>query len=181
LIFCSDFILIEENNPQKENIMLERLEQAQEQWGGSHSIIDNWLAERQELLVQYYQVAGCAPYDRKDHALPDLAQIQAFCQIMLDYLSAGHFEIYDDLVQQCEKKGPESVKLAQSLYPRIAESTDLALDFNDKYADSNSDNLLEDFDKDLSVLGEALEVRFELEDELIHNLYANHTTEEAVG
>ncbi len=46
--------------------MLERLEQAQEQWGGSHSVIDNWLAERQELLVKYYHLAGCAPYDKKE-------------------------------------------------------------------------------------------------------------------
>ncbi|CCQ09279.1 Regulator of sigma D [Pseudoalteromonas luteoviolacea B = ATCC 29581] len=156
--------------------MLTRLEEAQAQWGGSHSVIDNWLAERQELLVLYYQVAGCAPYDKNDHALPDHAQIQSFCQILLDYLSAGHFEIYDDLVQQCEKKGPESLKLAQALYPRIAESTDLALDFNDKYAEALNESVSADFDRDLSTLGEALELRFELEDELIHNLYANHTT-----
>ncbi|MFC3033341.1 sigma D regulator [Pseudoalteromonas fenneropenaei] len=157
--------------------MLSRLEQAQQQWGGSHSVIDNWLAERQELLVQYYQLAGCAPYDKKDHALPDHAQIQAFCQIMLDYLSAGHFEIYDDLVQECEKKGPASLQLAQSLYPRIADTTDIALDFNDKYAEGEDkhESMYDEFDKDLSTLGEALELRFELEDELIYNLFANHT------
>ncbi len=112
---------------------------------------------------------------KKNHALPEQAQIQAFCQILLDYLSAGHFEIYDDLVQQCQKKGPESLKLAQALYPRIAESTNLALDFNDKYAEAKGESLLDQFDKELSELGEALEQRFELEDELIHNLYANHT------
>ncbi len=155
--------------------MLSRLEQAQEKWGGSHSVIDAWLAERQELLLQYCKIAGFSPYDKKDHALPDQLQIQSFCQILMDYLSAGHFEIYDNLVEACEEKGPDSAKLAQALYPRIADTTDVALDFNDKYAENSQEKVLRDFDRDLSHLGEVLESRFELEDELIDNLYANHT------
>ncbi|CAM4264277.1 Rsd/AlgQ family anti-sigma factor [Pseudoalteromonas byunsanensis] len=155
--------------------MLSRLEQAQEKWGGSHSVIDAWLAERQELLLQYCKIAGFSPYDKKDHALPDQLQIQSFCQILMDYLSAGHFEIYDNLVEACEEKGPDSAKLAQELYPRIADTTDVALDFNDKYAENSQEQVLRDFDRDLSHLGEVLESRFELEDELIDNLYANHT------
>ncbi|WP_105169355.1 sigma D regulator [Pseudoalteromonas sp. T1lg23B] len=155
--------------------MLSRLEQAQEKWGGSHSVIDAWLAERQELLLQYCKIAGFSPYDKKDHALPDQLQIQSFCQILMDYLSAGHFEIYDNLVEACEEKGPDSAKLAQALYPRIADTTDVALDFNDKYAENSQEKVLRDFDRDLSHLGEVLESRFELGDELIDNLYANHT------
>ena len=45
-----------------------------------------------------------------------------------------------------------------------------------KYAEVDKDDLLDEFDKDLSTLGEALELRFELEDELIDNLYSNHTS-----
>ncbi|KZN50413.1 Rsd/AlgQ family anti-sigma factor [Pseudoalteromonas luteoviolacea] len=155
--------------------MLSRLEQAQQKWGGSHSVIDNWLMERQELLLLYYKVAGLSPFESSDKALPEQVQIQSFCQILMDYLSAGHFEVYDNIVAACKEKGPESLKLAQSIYPKITASTDLALDFNDKYAEANSDNPLADFDKDLSTLGEALEQRFGLEDELIDNLFANHT------
>ncbi|WP_404342000.1 sigma D regulator [Pseudoalteromonas mariniglutinosa] len=155
--------------------MLTRLEKAQEKWGGSHSVIDKWLTERQELLVLYCRIAGFSPYDKKDHALPDQLQIQNFCQILMDYLSAGHFEIYDDIAKACEEKGPESQELANNLYPRISQTTDVALDFNDKYAEVSKDDLLDEFDKDLSDLGEALELRFELEDELIDNLYSNHT------
>ena len=94
----------------------------------------------------------------------------------MDYLSAGHFEIYDDIAKACKEKGPESQNLANALYPRISETTDVALDFNDKYAEVDKDDLLDEFDKDLSTLGEALELRFELEDELIDNLYSNHTS-----
>ena len=156
--------------------MLTRLEKAQQKWGGSHSVIDKWLTERQELLVLFCRIAGFSPYEKKDHALPDQLQIQNFCQILMDYLSAGHFEIYDDIAKAYKEKGPESQNLANALYPRISETTDVALDFNDKYAEVDKDDLLDEFDKDLSTLGEALELRFELEDELIDNLYSNHTS-----
>ncbi len=156
--------------------MLTRLEKAQQKWGGSHSVIDKWLAERQELLVMYCALAGFNGKGRNDHALPEVAQIQGFCQILMDYLSAGHFEIYDDIAKQCQQKGPQSIELAKSLYPRISETTDLALEFNDKYTELAADDLMAEFDRDLSTLGEALELRFELEDELIDNLYSNHSS-----
>ena len=154
--------------------MLTRLEKAQKKWGGSHSVIDKWLGDRQELLVMYCQIGG-ASHSKADQALPEPNQIQEFCQLMMDYLSAGHFEVYENIVQQCETRGDDSAKLARSLYPLISETTDVALDFNDSYADIKADDLLEQFDADLSRLGEALSTRFELEDELIHNLYAHHT------
>ncbi|BED90626.1 MULTISPECIES: sigma D regulator [unclassified Pseudoalteromonas] len=155
--------------------MLTRVEKAQQKWGGSHTVIDKWLNERQELIVLYCKMAGFSPYDNKDHALPEPEQIQAFCQILMDYLSAGHFEVYDDIAKACEKKGLESQQLANTIYPRISSTTDIALDFNDKYAEVDKEDLLKEFDNDLSVLGETLEVRFELEDELIDNLFSNHT------
>jgi len=93
----------------------------------------------------------------------------------MDYLSAGHFEVYDDIAKACEKKGLESQLLANTIYPRISDTTDIALDFNDKYAEVDAEDLLVGFDNDLSVIGEALEARFALEDELIDNLYSNHT------
>ncbi|WP_105190296.1 sigma D regulator [Pseudoalteromonas sp. T1lg48] len=155
--------------------MLSQLEKAQQKWGGSHSVIDKWLTDRQELLVQYCGLAGPVHHGRHDQALPEQANIQSFCQLLMDYLSAGHFEIYDDIVKQCESRGEDSLKLARSLYPQISATTDIALDFNDNYAETKNDDLLENFDKDLSKLGEALSIRFELEDELIHNLYTNHT------
>ncbi len=154
--------------------MLTQLEKAQQEWGGSHTVIDSWLEERQELLVLYCKLIGLSPYERNDHALPEQIEIQRFCQILVDYLSAGHFEIYDDIAKACEIKGKQSVALAQSLYPKISESTDIALAFNDKYAEVKKGSLLPDFDEELSKLGETLELRFEYEDELIDNLYSNH-------
>lgn len=155
--------------------MLTRLEKAKSEWGGAHSVIDSWLQERQELLVIYCKLAGLPPYERSDQALPQKGEILEFCQILMDYLSAGHFEIYDDLVKACAEKGKESLQLAKSLYPKISASTDIALGFNDDYANAKEDSLLPKFDEDLSTLGQALEQRFEYEDELIENLFTHHS------
>ncbi|WP_462169328.1 Rsd/AlgQ family anti-sigma factor [Pseudoalteromonas lipolytica] len=46
--------------------MLTRLEKAQQKWGGSHSVIDKWLTERQELLVLFCRIAGFSPYEKKE-------------------------------------------------------------------------------------------------------------------
>ncbi|OUS26560.1 anti-RNA polymerase sigma 70 factor [Thalassotalea sp. 42_200_T64] len=155
--------------------MLNRLEQAQQQWGGSLNAIDNWLTERQDVLVGYCQLAGLPPFEQTDMALPKSADIQSFCQLLMDYMSAGHFEVFDQVVAQCKKNGPLSLALAQKLYPQIAKTTDIALTFNDKYAEMSSDAMLDDFDQSLSALGQFLEERFELEDQLIEALYTKHS------
>ncbi|MFT4927450.1 MAG: regulator of sigma D [Phenylobacterium sp.] len=162
--------------------MLTRLKKAQTQWGGSHSAIDNWLNERQELLVRYCQLAGTSQFEQKDNALPVEADIILFCQVMMDYISAGHFEVYEQIVKACKTNGVTSHQLATNLYPRIDETTDSALVFNDKYADQEGLNggnadleeFFADFDADLSKVGQAMEERFGLEDELIEALYVNH-------
>lgn len=156
--------------------MLTRLKQSQEQYGGASKVIDSWLEERQEWLVRYCQLAGLQPFDREKNTLPQANEIREFCQIMVDYLSAGHFEIYDQVVSKCEVHGPKSLAQAQDLYPKINASTDTALNFNDKYAEPMADDIaMDDFDKDLSNLGQEMEERFEFEDELIHILYTKHT------
>ena len=155
--------------------MLTRLEQAQQHWGGSNNAIDNWLEERKDVLVYYCQLAGLPPYGQIDSALPDKSIIRRFCQLLMDYISAGHFEVYDQIVARCKENGAESMALAKKLYPRIEDSTDATLTFNDKFADSSDNKQLQSFDVELSQLGELLEERFELEDQLIEALYLKHS------
>ena len=162
--------------------MLTRLEQAQDKWGGSHSAIDNWLNERQELLVLYCQLANTSTTEGQEKALPQEKDILLFCQVMMDYISAGHFEVYEQIVKACKVNGNDSRALATNLYPKIDCTTDTALTFNDKYADKDSkenagksiEEVFESFDIDLSKIGQALEERFALEDSLIETLYNNH-------
>jgi len=155
--------------------MLSRLEQTQQKYGGANTVIDNWLMERQELLVKYCKLAGLPPYDQDGRILPDVENVNDFCQILIDYLSAGHFEVYNDIVKQCQEHGPESAKLAEVIYPQITSTTDRLVDFNDKYTAMNVKADLGDFDSDLSEVGQILEQRLGFEDELIHTLYAKHS------
>ncbi|NVK25280.1 MAG: sigma D regulator [Gammaproteobacteria bacterium] len=155
--------------------MLSQLEQTQQKYGGANTAIDNWLAERQELLVRYCKLAGLPPFEKEAKALPETLPVNRFCQVLVDYLSAGHFEVYDNIVKQCEEHGKESAALANSIYPKISETTEVLVNFNDKYANLTADTDLSGFDTDLSVVGQILEERLELEDELIHTLHTKHT------
>lgn len=155
--------------------MLTRLEQAKEEWGGTLSVIDNWLEERQNLVVLYCELAGLPPYQQKTRSLPSQQKITHFCQILLDYASKGHFEVYEQIILQCKLDGKSNLKIAQELYSRITTSTDIALDFNDKYAESDNEQNLLDFDKNLSELGQAMESRFEREDQLLAVVHLHHT------
>lgn len=159
--------------------MLEKCKNAKERWGGVHHLIDNWLSERQELIMLMVAINGLNEYTPKNTPLS--VKIQAFCQVMMDYLSAGHFEIYEQLMREADEFHDENGKaLINRLYPKIEATTDLALQFNDDYDTEHCEQKLNDLPKRLSELGEALEVRFELEDQLIeslHNVHKNLLTE----
>lgn len=152
--------------------MLEQLEKTQEKYRGSKDAIDKWLDERQDLLISYCKLSGLKPFNKT--GTPDTQQIGRFCEVLVDYVSAGHFEIYQDIVSQCSYNGSESVSLAESLLPKISKTTQVAIDFNDRYEKEIDDDKWEEFDKDLSALGEFLATRIELEDQLIHTLYEKH-------
>ncbi len=155
--------------------MLTRLKQAKEEWGGRLSVIDNWLEDRQNLVILYCELAGLPPYQQEKSGLPEQEKITEFCQRLLDYASTGHFEIYEQIIAQSKLDGEENLKIAQELYSRITTTTDTALNFNDKYAESASETDLLDFDKDLSELGEIMESRFEREDQLLEVVHLHHT------
>ncbi len=156
--------------------MYTRVQQAQQKYGGSLKAIDSWLQERRELIVSYCRLAGLPPFEKDRHTMPSQDKIKEFCQLLMDYLSAGHFEVYEQIVAQCAVNGTNSRKLADSLYPKIAVSTDLALEFNDKYAEHLSTRNSGSFDLELSALGQAMEERFALEDKLIETLHAKHVS-----
>jgi regulator of sigma D len=148
--------------------MLTRLEQAQAQWGGASQDIDNWLIDRKELLISYCQLAGLPPYDKEMNSkgLPSSEALQNFCQLLVDYVSTGHFEIYEQLTQDCDDEAQ-----AAEYISGIADNTDMALDFNDHYAVTSPTDTLADFDQHLSQLGQSMEHRFEIEDKLLAQLY----------
>lgn len=155
--------------------MLTKLEQSKKEWGGTLSVIDNWLEARQSLVILYCEIAGLPPYQKETRCLPPQEKITQFCQMLLDYASTGHFEVYEQIILQCKLDGKHNLEIAQELYSRISTTTDTALDFNDKYAESANDKALLDFDRDLSELGQIMEGRFEREDQLLEVVHLHHT------
>lgn len=154
--------------------MLANVKHAKEIWGGSLSIIDNWLNARQEIVVLYCELAGISG-GKVERKLPEQSKVTEFCGLLLDYASKGHFEIYEQIIEQSKLDGEENLKLAQELYSHITTTTDTALNFNDKYAENATDQALEDFDADLSKLGEVMESRFKREDQLLEVVHLHHT------
>ncbi|HSC68664.1 MAG TPA: sigma D regulator [Cellvibrio sp.] len=149
--------------------MLENCKTAKERWGGVNEIIDRWLEDRQAMLVQYCALSGL------ELNLSDLQRgekLRSFCQILVDYVSAGHFEVYDQLIKEGrEFDDAEALQEASKLYDTIDNTTERLLDFNDKYLETDD---LSSLSSDLSALGEALEVRFSTEDRLISVLHTSH-------
>lgn len=79
------------------------------------------------------------------------------------------------MVSACETNGKSSQDIAKNLLPKIHNTTDMALDFNDKYTGVDDDNVLMQLDEDLSHLGDAMETRFQLEDQLLEVLHSKHS------
>ncbi|RTE85709.1 MULTISPECIES: sigma D regulator [Gammaproteobacteria] len=158
--------------------MLRRNEEAKQRWGGQDQSIDRWLEERQLLLIQYCKLAGLPPYAEHKGQLPSLQDIHDFCETLVDYVSAGHFELYDHILEQADAKDPHTQQVAEQVYPLLAITTEAALKFNDAYGDTDDDKNLKQFDVDLSAVGEAVEARLELEDKLLQLLSHKDLIEE---
>jgi regulator of sigma D len=118
--------------------------------------------ERQEVWSLYCHVAELKPFSANDALKSLLIQ---FSQILVDYVSLGHFGVYERLLAGTERrKGVLSV--AKDIYPEFSATTDAAISFNDKYDNFDKIDVFEYLEQDLSALGESLAKRIELEDRL---------------
>lgn len=133
---------------------------------GSRGTVQKLMDERTEMLVLFGRLAGLDAAKQGRRHAPAAELLQEFCQVMVDYLAAGHFELYERLVNGTERRR-ELAALAEQIYPKIADTTQAALDFNDKYDGKNGMELSMAFDDDLNRLGEVLASRIELEDRLL--------------
>lgn len=124
------------------------------------------LDERQEMLAMFCRVAGLEPFGE---APPSVEVLQEFCQVLVDYSAFGHFEIYERIVDGRERRS-QVVDVAREVYPRIAEASECAVEFNDKYDASDHTLDLDQLERDLGKLGEELALRIEMEDRIIQAL-----------
>lgn len=142
----------------------------EERWSGVNDMIDRWLKERQTLIVQFCAVSGVHEYRPKSERTQQ--RLQTFCQLLVDYVSSGHFEVYYQLLREAEEFEDGSAELAKSLFPYINATTETAIEFNDAYVSTEGSSA--NLSKSLSKLGETLASRFELEDRLIEVMHDAH-------
>lgn len=150
--------------------MLENLEKLKLHWGGVSDIVDRWLEERRDLLVKYCTLIEIHDFDSSNTSHGE--KLKDFCEVMVDYVSVGHFEVYQELVKEAQAFSDKNgLRIGADLMDRIQPSTEAVLDFNDKYLATDD---LDSLAVDLSNVGEILELRFECEDKMIEVLHKAH-------
>jgi regulator of sigma D len=153
--------------------MLESYRNTRERWAGVSELIDRWLKNRQELLIQYCDLS-------QENSLSQTEMLQEkfvrLCETLVDYVSTGHFELYEQLIQEARESDDGGLELAAMVYPRIAQTTEAALSFNDRLDGRElAPEDIKTLFRELSDLGEMLETRFEMEDALIGHLYKSRS------
>ena len=152
--------------------MLENCQTLQQHWGGVSEIIDRWLEERREMLVKYCELSEINNFDgsNEDHG----TKLQHFCEVMVDYVSVGHFEVFEQLAGEGKAfSDKDGLRQGAALMEKIQPSTEELLDFNDKYLATDD---LDTLGTDLSMIGETLAQRFESEDKMMEVLHNAHLT-----
>lgn len=145
--------------------MLNQLEVLTTRIGGCSELVDLCLHSRKQLLVVYYQVVGIKPC-RGSLTVLDEKALDNFCQNLVDYLSTGHFTLYQRFIHELENT-PQLAE-ATLIYPSLQENTRQIMHLYDTYLENSiDDNNYLEFQQALSMVGEVLEARFTLEDKFI--------------
>jgi len=132
--------------------------------------IKQLIADRNQVLSLYWKLAS---RDNQSINMDDIdpESLREFCQLLIDYIATGHFELYRR-ISEGEERRKDILNLANSIYPKIQHTTQIAVDFNDLFDSGNefSQELKQKLAHHLSNLGEELATRIELEDQLINTL-----------
>jgi regulator of sigma D len=134
----------------------------------TEEIISKLLSERQDVLVRFCRVAGLDPFTPDQ---PSREMIEEFCQVLVDYSAFGHFEIYSRILSG-EERRQQVLEVANRIYPQIAESTEFAVAFNDKYDALTHTEPLDHLNDELAKLGEEIAMRIDVEDQLLTAMLA---------
>lgn len=150
--------------------MPHRNQDQKKQFQAVEELLTRWLRERREVLGKYTEIAvgidGMLAPDALD------TRQQSLCELLVDYVSAGHFEVFDELLSEAESFEDGSSSLAERVMPAIGDTTEVILAYEEKYGAGGDNN--GKLKRDLSALGEVLESRFLLEDQLIASLHNSH-------
>jgi len=117
--------------------------------------------ERSQVWGLYCKIAEMKPVFDSHEIRPILSD---FLQLLMDYVSLGHFGVYEHLLSTpCQAV---TLTQAERLYPAFSTTTVSAVSFNERYDSGLRKFRTEALAEDLSILGEHLATRMELEDRL---------------
>lgn len=132
--------------------------------------IKKLIEERNSVLSQYYNLAKYTE-DPDNDLSSTIELLEEFCQDLVDYMATGHFEIYRRIEDGNERRDEIST-LAEKILPRINNTTQIAIAFNDLYDDTTNikSDAIDQLPNYLAKLGEELATRIDLEDQFINTL-----------
>jgi len=129
----------------------------------SREKLDALVTSRTATLSLLTELAGRQPFTPE----PSMEKaLRSFCETLIDYTASAHFQLYRYLSDNRERR-TEVLGIADELYPKIVETTDQILRFNDKYEAMSFDNSVEFLAVDLSNLAECIAERIQCEDVVI--------------
>jgi len=128
----------------------------------AYQLITELQNERHEVWSLYCHVAELKPFSTHD-AVKNM--LNRFSQLLIDYVSLGHFGLYQRLLAGNERR-ERVLAVANAIYPEFSATTEAVIQFNDKYEHADPSCFSDDLERDLSTLGESLAKRIDLEDQL---------------
>ena len=126
------------------------------------SLVEELQKERDQVWSLYSQIAELKPYSSDQQIQPVLNE---FAQLLIDYISLGEFGIYQRITDGTERR-IQVKEAAEKMYPEFSCTSDMAVSFNDKYANTTPDQIAASLEQDLSQLGEGLAKRIDIEDHI---------------
>lgn len=153
----------------------------EQQVDSKYEWINDMVRSRHELVLSYMHLLqldslsdGAALDEHSDEwgqkERPSVKQITEFCDLLVDYISHGHFDLYPKLVGIIENATGRSLSIAHRALPKIDVTTEHLLQFSDRYAEDMDESKYKTLRSDLAKIGEDLETRFRNEDRLIISL-----------
>jgi regulator of sigma D len=140
--------------------------------------ITEWLKERQELLVLFYKINGMQPF--ADDCLETEEEVfKRFSQLLIDYLSCGHLEVFQQLSEENEKLNSHNSKLDRAVITQIYTNTKdiMQLMVNENGKTTNLKTLKNNLDQ----LGQQIALRVELEDKLVNKYIVGKSAQESIS
>ena len=100
----------------------------------SRSDVSALVLSRSDTLSLYADLASHRPYSENEQFSEELKK---FCQALIDYTASAHFQLYQHLDENKERRMPV-MNVANKVYSAIAKTTDLILTFNDRYGEKQA-------------------------------------------